>query len=39
MRLSQDHKPSLESERKRVEEADGFIIQGRVGGIIAVSRY
>eukprot|EP01080_Neovahlkampfia_damariscottae_P004349 gene4349-7705_t len=37
-RLSQDHKPSLKSEVDRIIEADGLLIQGRVNGIISLTR-
>ncbi|CAI7844563.1 unnamed protein product, partial [Closterium sp. NIES-53] len=41
--LSQDHKPHGESpiakaEIKRIEKAGGWVSQGRVCGVIAVSR-
>ncbi|KAL9260713.1 putative protein phosphatase 2C 11 [Drosera capensis] len=39
--LSVDHKPDRSDERKRIEEAGGFIIWAgtwRVGGVLAVSR-
>jgi len=39
VRLSFDHKPSNEDEKKRIEAASGFIdAQGRVNGLVAVSR-
>lgn len=36
--LSVDHKPDLPVEKKRVLRAGGFVEEGRVNGIIAVSR-
>lgn len=36
--LSHDHKPDLPSEKRRVEKAGGFVEEGRVNGIIAISR-
>mmetsp|Transcript_28972 Transcript_28972/g.67093 ORF Transcript_28972/g.67093 Transcript_28972/m.67093 type:complete len:637 (+) Transcript_28972:43-1953(+) len=36
--LTEDHRPSRPSERRRVEEAGGIIMHGRVYGILAVSR-
>lgn len=36
--LSQDHKPSREDESKRIRDAGGFVINGRVMGELAVSR-
>lgn len=36
--LSHDHKPDNEGELKRVREGGGFVEDGRVQGIIAVSR-
>ena len=36
--LSYDHKPDNEGEFKRVKEGGGFVEEGRVQGIIAVSR-
>lgn len=38
MPLSVDHKPSREDEQKRIREAGGFVINGRVMGELAVSR-
>jgi protein phosphatase PTC1 len=37
-RLSQDHKPTLKSEENRILESDGVMIQGRVNGIISLTR-
>ena len=36
--LSIDHKPDLITEKKRVQKAGGYVEDGRVNGIIAVSR-
>ena len=36
--LSHDHKPDNEGELKRIKEGGGFVEDGRVQGIIAVSR-
>ncbi|EQL01172.1 Protein phosphatase 2C [Ophiocordyceps sinensis CO18] len=36
--LSQDHKPQLESEKKRITAAGGFVDFGRVNGNLALSR-
>jgi protein phosphatase 2C family protein 2/3 len=36
--LSHDHKPDLPAEKRRVERAGGFVEEGRVNGIIAISR-
>lgn len=36
--LSYDHKPDNEGELKRIKEGGGFVEEGRVQGIIAVSR-
>jgi len=39
VRLSFDHKPTNEDEKKRIEAASGFIdSQGRVNGLVGVSR-
>lgn len=36
--LSHDHKPDNDGEMKRIKAAGGFVDEGRVQGIIAVSR-
>lgn len=36
--LSEDHKPGREDEAKRIRDAGGFVINGRVMGELAVSR-
>ncbi len=36
--LSHDHKPDNLPEKRRVEKAGGFVEEGRVNGIIAISR-
>jgi serine/threonine protein phosphatase PrpC len=36
--LSEDHKPSLVSEQRRIETAGGFVSLGRVRGNLALSR-
>lgn len=36
--LSIDHKPDLPGEKRRVERGGGFVEEGRINGIIAVSR-
>lgn len=36
--LSYDHKPDNDGELKRIKAAGGFVDDGRVSGIIAVSR-
>jgi protein phosphatase 2C family protein 2/3 len=36
--LSHDHKPDLVAEKRRVERAGGFVEEGRVNGVIAISR-
>jgi serine/threonine protein phosphatase PrpC len=38
IRLTIDHKPTLDEERKRINAADGFVANGRVNGMLAVSR-
>ena len=35
---TQDHKPSLETERNRIEKCGGSVVNNRVNGILAVSR-
>jgi len=37
-RISQDHRPSDESEARRVRQEGGFVQFGRVSGVLAVSR-
>ena len=36
--LSQDHKPDDPSERSRIYKAGGFVEDGRVNGMLALSR-
>lgn len=36
--LAQDHKATDDSERERIEAAGGFVMRGRVVGMLAVSR-
>ena len=36
--LSIDHKPDMAAEKRRVERGGGFVEEGRVNGIIAISR-
>ena len=36
--LSTDHKPDMIQEKRRVERGGGFVEEGRVNGIIAISR-
>lgn len=36
--LSNDHKPTLDSERQRIENAGGYVSWGRVNGNLALSR-
>ena len=36
--LSNDHKPDVPTEKRRVTRAGGFVEEGRVNGIIAISR-
>lgn len=36
--LSIDHKPDLPNEKRRVQRAGGFVEEGRVNGVIAISR-
>ncbi|KMS94519.1 hypothetical protein BVRB_020600, partial [Beta vulgaris subsp. vulgaris] len=37
-RISFDHKPNSTTEMERVNKAGGFVIGGRVNGVLAVSR-
>ena len=36
--MSVDHKPDLPAEKRRVQRGGGFVEEGRVNGIIAISR-
>ncbi len=36
--LSHDHKPDNPGEKRRVERAGGMVEEGRVNGVIAISR-
>lgn len=36
--MSNDHKPTLDSERQRIENAGGYVSWGRVNGNLALSR-
>jgi len=36
--LSQDHKPQAEAEKERIRRAGGYVVMGRVNGMLAVSR-
>lgn len=36
--LSEDHKPDNANEKKRIEEAGGFVSEGRINGNLNLSR-
>ena len=36
--LSKDHKPDLPEERNRIHKAGGEVLEGRVNGMLALSR-
>lgn len=36
--LSEDHKPDNADEKKRIEEAGGFVTEGRINGNLNLSR-
>lgn len=36
--MSHDHKPDNPEEKRRVQKAGGFVEEGRVSGVIAISR-
>lgn len=38
IRMSTDHKGTEPSEIQRIQKAGGFVVNGRVGGQLAVSR-
>lgn len=38
IRLTKDHNPMIAEERKRVEKRGGFVEDGRVGGVLGVTR-
>ena len=38
MELSKDHKPELPEERSRINKAGGEVVDGRVNGMLALSR-
>jgi len=37
-RLTHDHKPEYEDEEIRIRETGGYVVDGRLGGILGVSR-
>jgi serine/threonine protein phosphatase PrpC len=37
-RLTEDHRPTLQSEELRIRDAGGFVVDGRVNGSLGVSR-
>jgi len=37
-RLTHDHKPEHEDEETRIREVGGYVVEGRLGGILGVSR-
>eukprot|EP01124_Arcella_intermedia_P016584 TRINITY_DN231_c1_g1_i1.p1 TRINITY_DN231_c1_g1~~TRINITY_DN231_c1_g1_i1.p1 ORF type:complete len:703 (+),score=164.63 TRINITY_DN231_c1_g1_i1:162-2111(+) len=37
-RLSVDHKPDTDEEEQRIRELGGYVVNGRIGGILGVSR-
>ncbi len=36
--MSEDHKPELDTERKRIEKAEGYVNENRVNGVLGLSR-
>jgi len=38
LRLTHDHKPEYDDEETRIREAGGYVVDGRLGGILGVSR-
>jgi len=38
IRLTHDHKPEYEDEENRIRETGGYVVDGRLGGILGVSR-
>jgi serine/threonine protein phosphatase PrpC len=36
--MSKDHKPDSEDEKKRIEEAGGYVMGGRTNGVLSLSR-
>ena len=36
--MSIDHKPDLSTEKSRIEKAGGFVEEGRVKGVLSLSR-